>query len=217
MRKSITYFETKGKANTEEVFSLVRERAQELGIRDVVFPTTTGETALRAGEKLEGLRAIGVTHSTGRREPGHQEVSEQVRNDLKAAGVEVLTATQAFGGVGRSVRKRFDTWQTEEIIAHTLKRMAEGYKVAVEVTLMAADAGLVSPDDEIIACGGTGRGLDTAIVLKPTHAQTFFDLKVLELICNCLLYTSDAADDLTRVDLGGRRIIKKKKKKKKKK
>src|SRR5665811_2131088 len=28
---------------------------------------------------------------------------------------------------------------------------------------------------------------------------------------DCLLYTSDAADDLTRVDLGGRRIIKKKK------
>ena len=29
------------------------------------------------------------------------------------------------------------------------------------------------------------------------------------MVC-CLLYTSDAADDLTRVDLGGRRIIKKK-------
>ena len=30
-------------------------------------------------------------------------------------------------------------------------------------------------------------------------------------ICiSCLLYTSDAADDLTRVDLGGRRIIKNK-------
>ena len=28
---------------------------------------------------------------------------------------------------------------------------------------------------------------------------------------NCLLYTSDAADDLLCVDLGGRRIIKKKK------
>src|SRR5665811_1763923 len=27
--------------------------------------------------------------------------------------------------------------------------------------------------------------------------------------CGCLLYTSDAADDLTRVDLGGRRLIKK--------
>src|SRR5680860_1879204 len=32
----------------------------------------------------------------------------------------------------------------------------------------------------------------------------------------CLLYTSDAADDLLCVDLGGRRIIKKKKKQKKK-
>src|SRR5450756_2953738 len=29
-------------------------------------------------------------------------------------------------------------------------------------------------------------------------------------ICACLLYTSDAADDLLCVDLGGRRIIKKK-------
>src|SRR5450756_424034 len=33
---------------------------------------------------------------------------------------------------------------------------------------------------------------------------------------SCLLYTSDAADDLLCVDLGGRRIIKKKKKKKQK-
>ena len=33
------------------------------------------------------------------------------------------------------------------------------------------------------------------------------------LFIRCLLYTSDAADDLLCVDLGGRRIIKKKKKK----
>eukprot|EP00825_Cyclidium_porcatum_P013499 TRINITY_DN17118_c0_g1_i1.p2 TRINITY_DN17118_c0_g1~~TRINITY_DN17118_c0_g1_i1.p2 ORF type:complete len:112 (+),score=4.66 TRINITY_DN17118_c0_g1_i1:561-896(+) len=30
--------------------------------------------------------------------------------------------------------------------------------------------------------------------------------------CTCLLYTSDAADDMQCVDLGGRRVIKKKKK-----
>ena len=34
---------------------------------------------------------------------------------------------------------------------------------------------------------------------------------------NCLLYTSDAADERSSVDLGGRRIIKKKKKENKKK
>src|SRR5450756_3111506 len=38
---------------------------------------------------------------------------------------------------------------------------------------------------------------------------------VLTVNKSCLLYTSDAADDLLCVDLGGRRIIKKKKKKKK--
>jgi len=36
--------------------------------------------------------------------------------------------------------------------------------------------------------------------------------RLFELCRDCLLYTSDAADDLLCVDLGGRRIIKKKKK-----
>ena len=36
-------------------------------------------------------------------------------------------------------------------------------------------------------------------------------------ICTCLLYTSDAADERSSVDLGGRRIIQKKKNKKTKK
>ena len=43
--------------------------------------------------------------------------------------------------------------------------------------------------------------------LELTKAESIFDY--------CLLYTSDAADDMQCVDLGGRRIIKKKKKKKK--
>ena len=71
----------------------------------------------------------------------------------------------------------------EEIIAQTLKRFGEGLKVAVEVSLMAADAGLIPSHREIISCGGTGHGLDTAIVLRPTHAQSFFDLEILEIIC----------------------------------
>ena len=37
------------------------------------------------------------------------------------------------------------------------------------------------------------------------------ELKEREFIKNCLLYTSDAADERSSVDLGGRRIIKKKK------
>ena len=35
--------------------------------------------------------------------------------------------------------------------------------------------------------------------------------KIIAIFTNCLLYTSDAADDLLCVDLGGRRLIQKKK------
>ena len=44
-----------------------------------------------------------------------------------------------------------------------------------------------------------------------------FDLPFVNYIKDCLLYTSDAADERSSVDLGGRRIIQKKKKKKNKK
>src|SRR5450756_3137510 len=52
-----------------------------------------------------------------------------------------------------------------------------------------------------------GRALLQDIIDQAAKAL-LVDLAVLE---SCLLYTSDAADDLLCVDLGGRRIIKKKK------
>ena len=39
------------------------------------------------------------------------------------------------------------------------------------------------------------------------------DSALIQQYLTCLLYTSDAADERSSVDLGGRRIIKKKKKK----
>ena len=40
---------------------------------------------------------------------------------------------------------------------------------------------------------------------------TFYCIAAIILVTGCLLYTSDAADERSSVDLGGRRIIKKKK------
>ena len=52
---------------------------------------------------------------------------------------------------------------------------------------------------------------------NPSRLQRYFgangDAEFDALFDFCLLYTSDAADDLLCVDLGGRRIIKKKKNK----
>ena len=68
------------------------------------------------------------------------------------------------------------------MIAHVLKLMSQGVKVAVEVAIMAADAGAVPTDEEIIAVGGSGTGADTAIVLQGAHQNNFFDLDIREII-----------------------------------
>eukprot|EP00657_Telonema_sp_P-1_P010107 TRINITY_DN43_c0_g1_i11.p2 TRINITY_DN43_c0_g1~~TRINITY_DN43_c0_g1_i11.p2 ORF type:complete len:108 (-),score=15.52 TRINITY_DN43_c0_g1_i11:79-402(-) len=47
----------------------------------------------------------------------------------------------------------------------------------------------------------------------PPYALIHLTMQPVLCVDTCLLYTSDAADDLLCVDLGGRRIIKKKKKK----
>ena len=54
------------------------------------------------------------------------------------------------------------------------------------------------------------RCYDEAAGRRPKHTGT--PDRVVTPSLACLLYTSDAADDLLCVDLGGRRIIKKKKK-----
>ena len=70
-----------------------------------------------------------------------------------------------------------------EIIAHTLRLFGgEGIKVAVEVSVMAADAGLIPTSREIIAVGGSSGGADSAIVLKAAHMNNFFDLEIREII-----------------------------------
>ena len=183
MRKTITYFEQRGKANTEQVLALVKERAAELGIRDVVVPTVGGTVALQACEHLAGLHLVVVTHSFGFAEPGRQQVPAEVLAEIRSRGADIFTGTHALGGIGRAVRRKFGTYQVDEIIAHTLRLFGEGVKVAIEIAMAAADAGLISPQREVISCGGTGHGLDAALVLRPAHVQDFFDLEVLEIIC----------------------------------
>ena len=177
------YFSETGKVNTDCTLALAGERAEALGIRTILVATTTGATGVRATELLPGFNIVAVTHSTGFPAPNVQELAAENREAMEAAGAHVLTATHAFGGVGRAVRKKLDTYEVEEIIAYTLRTFGQGMKVVAEIAMMAADAGLVPVDQPAMVIAGTGRGADTAVVLVPTHAQTFFDLKFLEVVC----------------------------------
>jgi hypothetical protein len=158
-------------------------RAQELGIRSIVVASTRGETALAAARAFAGHNLVVVTHVYGARAPNEQELAAENQQRLAEAGARIVTAAHALGGAGRAVRKKLGTYQVDEIIAHTLRLFGEGTKVAVEITLMAADAGLVRTDEEVIAIGGTSQGADTALVLRPANTHSLLELRVLEILC----------------------------------
>ncbi len=177
------YFAQPGPLNTERTLGLAHERAKALGITTILVATTSGATAVRAADIFAATPIIAVTHSAGFRTPFVQELLPEHAEALRRAGAHILTTTHAFGGVGRAVRKKLGTYEIDEIIAFTLRTFGQGIKVTAEITLMAADAGLVPTDKPLMAIAGTGSGADTAAVLCPTHAQTFFDLAFVEIVC----------------------------------
>jgi hypothetical protein len=111
-----------------------------------------------------------------------QQLTPENRASIEDAGATILTCQHAFGGVNRAVRRKWGTYQLDEIIAQTLRTFGEGVKVCFEIALMAADAGLVRVGEPCVAIAGTGRGADTAVVLVPANAQDAFDLRVMEIL-----------------------------------
>jgi len=186
MEAKIVYFAEPGKKNTDEVLRLAKLRAAELGIKGILVASTSGDTAVRAMEVFKRARVVAVSHFTGMMEPNTQEFTEENRKKVLSAGGTVLTATHTFSGLGRAMRKKFKMYLFEEVVANTLRLFGQGMKVVCEITLMAADAGLVRTDEDIIVIGGTGRGADTAVVLRPVNSEDFFDLKVKEILCKPL-------------------------------
>lgn len=181
---SCRYFKKPGPKNTGAVMDIVAQRAKTLGIKKILVASNTGRTAFNALETLgPDFKIFAVTHVTGFSEPNHQELDDETRRELESKGITVLTCQHAFGGIGRAVRNKLSTFQVDEIIAFALRTFGQGTKVAVELALMAADAGLVRTDEDVISIGGTGKGADTALLLQPANSFRFFDIKIKEVIC----------------------------------
>ena len=70
-----------------------------------------------------------------------------------------------------------------DVIAMALRTFGQGMKVVLEIAAMAADAGLVRVDEDVISIGGTRRGADTAVVLKSSYVHRFFETRVKEILC----------------------------------
>ena len=183
MEIKVACFEKTGRENAEATLRIARQRADELGIQNIVVASSRGGTAVRAVEVFEGLRVVVVGLSTGFPETNVQRFTEENRKTVESKGAVILTTTHAFAGISRAMRLKFETLAIGEIIANVLRVFGHGMKVVCEISLMAADSGLVSVDEDIIAIGGSGGGADTAVVLRPVNAHRFFDLKVREILC----------------------------------
>jgi hypothetical protein len=177
------YFEEPGRENTDETLRLAKERADALGIRNIVVASYTGYTGVKASETFKGYNLVVAAGVVGFREPNVHRMTLENRAIIEGKGGKIFFSTHAFGTLGRAVNRRFGAIQVDEIIAHVLRLFGQGVKVGCEVACMAADAGLIRTDEEAVAIGGSGGGADTAIVLRPSNTHTFFETRILEIIC----------------------------------
>jgi hypothetical protein len=182
--KTIIYHEKGGSRNTDETLKLAHERAVELGIRDIVVASSHGGTALKAAKIFgtDKFNVVAVTICEGYRDEGWTMTADE-RKKLQEKGIKVLTSTQALSGdVGSAFSEKNGGTTINEVVCQTLYRFCQGMKVAIEIVLMAADAGLIPVDREVMAIAGTSEGADTAIVVQPSYSRKFLDLKIKEII-----------------------------------
>jgi uncharacterized protein len=185
--KKVYYFDRPGEENTCDALKIGAERANELGISTIIVPSVSGTTAVKAyGEfKGTGLKIVIVTHVVGFSKPGVWDFDPDIAGKLRQEGVSIITGTHVLSGLERafSSSPKVSGGSRTEAVAETLRRIvAVGLKVAVECTLIAADQGVVSPNEEVIALGGTATGVDTVCVIRPSHTSRFFDLQVREIV-----------------------------------
>lgn len=184
MKLETLYFEEAGPQNTEVTLQAALARCRALGIRQAVVASSNGGTAVRAHELFApaGIRVIAVTISHGWEALGWCMAAER-KAELRAMGIEVVTGIHALGdGVSSAFTEKSGGRTPEEIVRETLYRFSQGMKVAVEGVLMAADAGLLDMQAEVVSLGGTSQGADTAIVCWPAYARTFLELEIREIL-----------------------------------
>lgn len=187
IEKKIIYFENAGKENTKDAINAACKRCKEGDISKVVVATSSGDTGLKVIKALEGtkIQVIPVGLSAASTYSDSPELLNN-KKEFEKSSIRYVQGILALSGVERAIKKRWDTAGPVLVLGDGLRIPCEGFKVGIEVTVMATDAGFVSPDESILCIAGTGRGADTVMVVKPAYSNNFFDFAVREIICKPL-------------------------------
>ena len=164
-----------------EVIKCAVDYAKNNNIEYIVTASITGDSLPELVESFAG-KIICVTHVNGYRNPGENEFPSALREEFVSKGVKFLTTTHVLSGAERGISGVFKGMGPVEIIAQTLRMLGAGTKVGVECAIMALDAGLIPFNTKVLSLGGTGRGLDTAIVITPGHAQKVFSTRIHKIL-----------------------------------
>lgn len=184
-RKFITYFEKQGENYTDELIEAVKDRLENSNhIKRVLIASATGESALKLYNALEGMgvEIINVTHHMGFSGENESDISEEMIQKLEDVGIKTLFGLHAFSGAARGVTNKYGGYSPLDVVADTLRMFSHGIKVGAEISIMAADAGLVPVGEEIVAIGGRGHGVDSAVILTPVNAKDLLKLEFHEII-----------------------------------
>ena len=184
-RKFITYFEEQGNDYTDDLIKAVKDKLESSGdIKRILIASSTGESALKLYAALDDddIEIINVTHHMGFKEDNVADISDEMIKKLEDVGIRTYIGAHAFSGAARGVTNKYGGFSPLDVVADTLRMFSHGVKVSAEISIMAADAGLVPVGEKIIAIGGRGHGVDTAVILTPVNAKNLFDLKFHEII-----------------------------------
>lgn len=176
------YFKKAGAMNTREALDTAFEEAKKRCVKHMVIATTRGATAVLAARRIEGtgIKLVVVTHNTGFKENGVQELEQNHRRELEQLGCSILTSTMPTRAFGKAVRDKLG-FNPLEIAVESWRMFGEGTKVCIERTAMACDAGLI-PCGDVIAIAGSWEGADTVLLLEAAPSNRIFDMKVKEIL-----------------------------------
>jgi uncharacterized protein len=139
----------------------------------VAVATTSGATALRARKLIaeSHVAVLGICFQASNTSHGPPE--PEIRAEAQALGVQFIPDEPVVTYVREVPGESADT----------LRKFGQGIKVALEVVLMATEAGMVEQGAKVIGIGGSSKGADAAIVVRAASPETIKSLWVHEILC----------------------------------
>jgi hypothetical protein len=183
--EQIFYFEKKGEINTDKAIDIALHYCEERKVEKIVVASSTGKTALKLQAKARpSLEIIAVTYSAGSKFREAVEEFNKNRRALEEKKIRIVRGLHALSATEKGFENKYKNGLLPlNIVADTLRMFSQGMKVCVEVGIMAAEHGFISPDEDIVAMGGTAHGADTAVVMRTAYAASIFDTKIKAVLC----------------------------------